>query len=240
MGFIRQQGECIYRYHTLTLNWGQLRVAQPLPSPHPACPTDMLHTVTWLCPHHHHVHAQPRLIRQRAHSFSLLRSVARPLPILTLLNDFLQPLVFIICSQSSHTTLGGAACMAIILLYKFTRTQFSGTNLAAVRKGRRLSSTMSTVKCIYDTQYISGRGSKAMTLLSAVLLRNCELSASRNCTRSSLLYNLVFLMCCEFYFELVRVCNIHKYNYAESLVCLLAVIIYRLYNQAFQIHVRSY
>ena len=130
--------------------------------------------------------------------------------------------------------------MAIILLYKFTRTQFSGTNLAAVRKGRRLSSTMSTVKCIYDTQYISGRGSKAMTLLSAVLLRNCELSASRNCTRSSLLYNLVFLMCCEFYFELVRVCNIHKYNYAESLVCLLAVIIYRLYNQAFQIHVRSY
>ena len=38
---------------THTHSWGQLRIVQPVPSPHPACPSNILHTVTWLCPHRH-------------------------------------------------------------------------------------------------------------------------------------------------------------------------------------------
>ena len=41
---------------SFTHSWGQPCVAQPVPSPHPGCHSDMLHRVTWLCPRHYHSH----------------------------------------------------------------------------------------------------------------------------------------------------------------------------------------
>ncbi len=58
---------------SFTHSWGQLCVAQPVPSPHPGCHGNMLHTVTWLCPYHHmHSHGSSgRGQHPHNHHFSL-------------------------------------------------------------------------------------------------------------------------------------------------------------------------